>query len=141
MAGKLGSNTIAITCDDAPGGTPRTISPYVDTISEIGVEAINELTHPFGSSNHSNTPTGMTMFPDITLEGWFDTTATVGPHVVFIAVDDGPQDVTRTFTFTPGESKTFTAEVRHASYKVIARNGQLSRYRAVLKQAGAGAWT
>jgi hypothetical protein len=141
VAGKYGSASVAITCDDGPGGTARTITPYVDAVSGIKVEAITDMTMPFGAATESHTPTGVTKTPDIVLEGWFDTTATVGPHVVFIAVDDGPQDATRTFTFTPGDSKVFTIETRLVDYEVLAQNGKLSRYKATLRQAAAGAWT
>jgi len=78
---------------------------------------------------------------DITIEGFYDTTATSGPHVVFGTPDSDPNGSTRTFTFAPGDSKTFTVETRLASYKVMATIGSLTKYRAVLKQAGSGAWT
>lgn len=141
MAGKYGSASLAITYDDGPGGTARTITPYVTSISEVGVEQINEKTHPFGSANEANSPVGVQMMPDITIEGFYDTTATVGPHVVFGAPDSDPNGSTRTFTFAPGDSKTFTVETRLKSYKVIATVGALTKYRAVICQAGAGAWT
>lgn len=141
MAGKYGSASVVITYDASAGGSPQTITPYVTSISEIGVEQINEKSTVFGIAYDTNTPVGVQMLPDITIEGFYDTTATSGPHVVFSDPDDGPQDSTRTFTFAPGDSKTFTVETRLASYKVIATVGQLSKYRAVLKQAGAGAWT
>jgi hypothetical protein len=140
MPGKYGSASIAITLDDGPGGTSRTITPYVTSIGGIKVEAITEQTNPFGTSNEAHTPTGVTRTPDIEMEGHFDTTATSGPHVVFGSPDDGPQDATRTFTFTPGDSKTFTMECRLVSYEVMAQNGNLTKYKAVIRQAGAGAW-
>lgn len=141
MAGKYGSASIVITYDDSPGGTARTITPYVTSIGGIKKEAITEQTAPFGQAYEAHTPTGMTRTPDIEIMGWYDTTATSGPHVVFIAPDDGPQDSTRTFTFAPGDSKTFTMETRLVSYEVIGRNGLLSQYKAVIRQAGDGAWT
>lgn len=141
MAGKYGSSSLVITYDDGPGGTARTITPYVLQIGGIKVEAITEQTNPFGTTSEAHTPTGMTRTPDIEIEGHFDTTATTGPHVVFIAPDDGPQDSTRTFTFAPGDSKTFTMETRLVSYEVLAQNGNLTKYKAVIRQAAAGAWT
>ena len=140
-AGKFGSADLVITLDDAPGGSPQTITPYVQTISGIKKEAITQQSNPFGTGNEAHTPTGVTKVGDITIGGFFDTTATTGPHVVFGSPDDGPQDATRTFTFAPGDSKTFTMECRLVSYEVIAKNGNLTEYQAVIRQAGNGAWT
>ena len=141
MAGKYGSSSIVITYDDAPGGTARTITSYVTSIGGIKVEQLTEMTMPFGASNESHTPVGIQRVPDIVIEGFYDTTATSGPHVVFGTPDDGPADSTRTFTFAPGDSKTFTIETRLVDYEVIAQNGALSKYRATIRQAGAGAWS
>ena len=141
MAGKYGSGSIVITYDDGPGGTARTITPYVTAIGGVKVEQITEQTNPFGTTSEAHTPVGMQRVPDITLEGFYDTTATVGPHVVFGAPDDGPQDDTRTFTFAPGDSKTFTMESRLVDYEVTGQNGQLTKYKATIRQAGAGAWS
>jgi hypothetical protein len=139
-AGKFGSSSIVITLDDAPGGTARTITPYVTSIGGIKVSQITEKTNPFGTSHEENTPVGMQHVDDITIEGYYDTTATSGPHVVMGTPDDGPQDATRTFTFAPGDSKTFTMEVRLVDYSVIATNGNLTKYQATIRQAGAGTW-
>jgi hypothetical protein len=141
MAGKYGSASIAITYDDGPGGTARTITPYVTSISGIKVEQITEQTSPFGVAYETNTPVGKQRVPDITVEGYYDTTATSGPHVVFGSPDSDPNGSTRTFTFQPGDSKTFTMETRLVDYSVTAQNGNLSKYTATIRQAGAGAWT
>jgi hypothetical protein len=141
VAGKYGSPSLAITYDDGPGGTSRTVTPFILSIGGIKVEAITEQSNPFGTGNEAHTPTGMVRTPDIEVEGHYDTTATTGPHVVFGTPDDGPQDSTRTFTFAPGDSKTFTMETRLVSYEVIGQNGNLTRFKAVIRQAGLGAWT
>lgn len=138
--GKQGSSGIVITYDDGPGGTPRTMTPFILSIGGIKIEQINEQSNPFGTSNEAHTPTGMQRVPDIEVEGHFDTTATTGPHVVFGSPDSSPQGSTRTFTFSPGDSKTFTMETRLVSYEVLGQNGNLTRYKAVIRQAGAGAW-
>lgn len=140
MPGKYGSNSIAVTYDDA-GGTPRTVTPYILSIGGIKIEAITEQSNPFGSSAEAHTPTGMTRTPDIPIEGHFDTTATSGPHVVFGAPDSSPQAATRTLTFTPGDGKTFTMESRLVDYEVLGQNGNLTKYKATIRQAGLGAWT
>jgi len=141
MPGKYGSGSLVITFDDGPGGSPQTITPYVLTIGGIKVESITEQSNPFGTTAEAHTPAGMQKVGDIAIGGFYDTTATSGPHVVFKSPDVGPQDATRTFTFAPGDSKTFTMECRLVSYEVKGDNGKLTRYEAVIRQAGAGAWT
>ena len=135
MPGKYGSASVAITCDDGPGGTSRTITPYVTAINGIKLEAITETSTPFGQAYQSNLPTGVTKLDDITIEGFYDTTATVGPHVVFKTPDTDPNGGTRTFTFTPGDSKTMTVETYLKSYEVKTQTEKLSRYTAVLTPA------
>jgi hypothetical protein len=141
MAGKYGSSSVVITYDDAPGGTPQTVTPYITAIGGVKVEQITEQSNPFGTGSEAHTPTGMQRVPDIPVDGFFDTTATEGPHVVFGTPDDGPQDATRTFTFAPGDSKTFTMETRLVDYEVLVQNGLLTKFKATIRQAGAGAWT
>lgn len=140
MAGKYGPASVVIQIDDGPGGTLRNITAYVQSIGGIKIEQINEETSPFGQAYNSNTPIGKQNVPDIVLEGLFDTTATVGPHVVLGDPDDDPNGATRSFSFTAGDSKTFTMECRLADYEVRAEKGTLSRFTATIKQAGLGAW-
>jgi len=144
LAGKYGPSSVAITLDDDQGGTSRTITPYVQTIGGIKVEQISEEVSPFGVAYDKHSPIGKQRVPDIPIGGFFDTTATSGPHVVFGTPDDLPTDGTtttsRTFTFTPGDSKVFTMECILVSYEVMAVTDKLSRFSGVLRQAGAGAW-
>lgn len=141
MAGKYGSGSIAISVDDGPGGTLRNITAHVLSISGIKIEQITEQSNPFGTTNEAHTPVDMQRVPDIDIEGFFDTTATTGPHVVLGDPDNGPQDSTRSFRFEPGDSKQFNVETRLVEYEVLGKVGSLTRYRAKLRQAGAGAWT
>jgi len=138
MAGRYGGQSIVITYDDAPGGTARTITPYVTEIGGIKVEHITEQTNPFGTSWEEHTPVGMSRVADIEIGGYFDTTATVGPHVVFLPAsgDRDPQGSLRTFTFAPGDSKVFTAETRLLSYEVLGKVGNLTKYKAMIRISG-----
>ncbi len=140
MAGKYGPASVAITLDDAAGGSPQTITPYIQEIGGIKIEQISEESSPFGVAYEKHTPVGKQRVGDITIGGFFDTTATAGPHVVMKSPDSDPNGGTRTFTFTPGDSKVFTMECILVSYEVKAMTAQLSRFTGVLKQAGAGAW-
>lgn len=141
MAGKYGSASVSISYDDGPGGTLRDVTAHVLSIGGIKVEAITQESSPFGVAYESHTPTGKHKLNDIEVMGRFDTTATTGPHVVFSVPDDGPQDSTRTLTFIAGDSKTMTVETRLASYEILAQNGNLTDFKAVIRQAGAAAWS
>jgi hypothetical protein len=142
-AGKQGSSGVVITYDDAPGGTPRTMTSHIREIGGVKVEAITQQSNPFGTSWEEHTPSGMAKTNDVTVHGSFDTTATTGPHVVFQVQsgDRDPQGLLRTFTFSPGDSKTFTSETRLLSYEVLGKNGNLTEYEAVIRFSGAGAWS
>jgi hypothetical protein len=140
MAGKYGSASLAVSLDDAPGGTLRVITPHVREIGGIKVEAITEESNPFGTAWRGTTPTGTATIADVAIKGHFDTSATTGPHVVMGTPDKNPQDATRTFVFAPGDGKTFTAECRLVSYEVIAENEKLTQYEAVIRFDGVGTW-
>jgi len=141
MPGKYGSASVAISYDDAPGGTLRNVSAHVLTIGGLKIEQITEENSPFGQAYESNTPVGKQKFADVTIHGNWDTTATTGPHVVFGTPDSDPNGATRTLTITPGDSKSLTVETRLVSYEVVLTDGKLTGYNAVIKQAGLAAWT
>jgi hypothetical protein len=144
-AGKHGSTEITITVDDAQGGTGRAVTPYVTTISGIKITAISQVITAFGDTFEKNSPTGVKKIDPITLGGFFDDTATVGPHVVFLTPDvtiyDGTTATSRTVVIVFGNSKTFTVEALLTSYDVMGKNGNLTEYQAVLTPTGSGAWS
>jgi hypothetical protein len=119
--------------DDGPGGTLRVITPYVTDIGGVKLEALQQQTNPFGVTWRQESPIGVSNVPAITIHGFFDDTATVGPHVVMIAPDDGPNDLERTLVIVYGNSKTATMEGRLVSYEVMAKNNNLTEYAAVYK--------
>lgn len=143
MAGKYGSASSAtmVQFDDAPGGTLRNVTPHIRNIGGIKISQITVENSPFGQAFESNTPVGKQQFPDVEISGDWDTTATTGSHAVFGTPDTDPNGATRTLTVTPGDSKSFTVEVRLISYELVMTNGQLTGYKAVVKQAGLAAWS
>lgn len=143
---KYGSSVVTITIDDAPGGTPRAITPYVTTIGGLGLESITQQTNPFGTSSEAHTPTGMDKVADIPISGFFDDAATVGPHVVFgtaatWALDKAPGSVGRVLTIVAATGKTFTITVHLVKYEVINKNGNLTEYSALVRQKSTGVWS
>ena len=141
MAGKYGSASVTISLEDGPGGTARDITGFILTMGGIKITSNTQPSHAFGDSWEEHTPTGMRKGDPITLTGFWDTTATTGPHVVFIAPDDGPQDDGRELIVVFGDSTTLTCDVRLVSYSVIGQNGQLSEFEAVLQPTGAMTWS
>ena len=99
-----------------------------------------------GSSSESHTPVGMDKVPDITITGFFDDTATVGPKVVFgtpatWALDKAPGSVGRVLAVLAATGATFTVTVHLVSYEVINKNGNLTEYAVVLRQKSTGVWS
>ena len=141
MAGKYGSQSITVTYDDAPGGTGQAVTNHILTMSGVKITSAMQLSHAFGDSAEESTPSGMTKVEPITLTGFWDTTATSGPHVVFQTPDDGPQDATRTLVIVFGDSKTFTVETRLVSYEVLGKNGALTEFSAVIQPTAAHTWS
>jgi len=140
MAGKYGSSSITISYDDGPGGTPRAITSFVLQMGGVKLTSNMQNATAYGDTVEKMLPTGMTKIDQITLSGLWDTTATTGPHVVFIAPDDGPQDATRTLAIAFGDSKTWTSEGYLVSYEVTGKVGNLTEFTAVLQQ-NSGAWS
>lgn len=141
MAGKYGAQSVTVTYDDGPGGTGRVVTSHVLTMGGVELTSGMEETTAMGASNKSHAPVGLLWMEDLELEGHWDTTATTGPHAVFIAPDDGPQDNTRTLVVVFGDSKTMTVETRLVSYSVMATVGQLQRFKALIRPTGAPVWS
>lgn len=138
----FGSGSVTITYDDSPGGTGRTITPYVREIGGISVEALQARSESFGDVWQEYTPTGMKLVKAVSIKGYYDDTATSGPHVVFRDPDDGPSDSTRTLVVVfGGTNGTATVETRLVSYEVIGKNGNLTEYEAVVQPTSSLAWS
>jgi glucose/arabinose dehydrogenase len=140
MAGKYGSASATVTLDDH-GGTPRIITAHVLTIGGLKITEITEENSPFGMANEQYTPVGKQKFGPVALHGNYDTTATLGPHVMFSTLETTPQDTTRTLVVSPDGTKLLTVEVFAVEYEPVLTDGKLTSYNATLVQAGLAAWT
>ena len=143
--GKHGSAEWTISCDDAQGGTSRAITPYVTSIGGIKITALQQVVTAFADTWVRNSPTGLKKVEPVPIGGFFDDTATVGPHVVFLTPDttlyDGTTATSRTLTIVVGNSKTFTVECILSDYAVLGKNGNLTEYTATLTPVTSGAWS
>lgn len=139
---KHSPSEVVVTIQDSPGGTTRTITPYVTSIGGVGIEAITQQTNPFGVANEEHTPIGITRVADIVIAGFFDDTALVGPHVVFqiAAADISPASVGRQLVITAATAKTFTVTVHLVKYEVLLKRDGLTEYQATVRQKSAGVW-
>lgn len=140
---KHSPSEVTVTFDDAPGGTPRVITPYVTTIGGLAIESITQQTNPFGVTTESHTPIGITKVPDIPIGGFFDDAATVGPHVVFqiAAADYAPASVGRVLAILAATGKTFTITVHLVKYEVLLKKDGLTEYQALVRQKSTGVWS
>lgn len=140
---KHSPSEVTVTIDDAPGGTPRVITPYVTTIGGLSIESITQQTNPFGVSNESHTPVGITKVADVQIGGFFDDTALVGPHVVFqiAAADISPASVGRVLAILAATGKTFTITVHLVKYEVLLKKDGLTEYQATVRQKSSGVWS
>jgi hypothetical protein len=143
MAGKHGSTEVTVTIAEAPGGTARIITPYVDSISGLAIESITQQTNPFGSTSEQHTPVGIVKTPDIVLSGLLDDTALVGSWTVLkqVAGDIAPASVGRILVIVAATGATFTITVHLVKTEVGPKNGALTTYATTLRQAGPGVWS
>ncbi len=144
--GKHGSSEWTISIDDAQGGSLRAITPYVTSVSGLKITSLTQLITAFNDTFEKSSPTGVKKVDPITFGGFFDDTATVGPHVVFQTPDttiyDGTTATSRTLTIVvSNSSKTFGGECLLVSYEVLGKNGNLTEYQAVAQPTGSFAWT
>lgn len=143
---KRGSSEVAITYDDSPGGTGRVITGFVLEMGALKITAEQQPSHAFGDNWRESIMNGMRMVDAIRLRGFFDDTATTGPHTV-LKVGDNDAAVaqeanTRTLVLAFGGSgNTFTIETRLAEYSVLGKNGQLTEFEALIQPTGSGAWS
>ena len=140
---KWGSSTVIVSLSEVNQGTARVITPYVQSISGIAVEAITQQTNPFGTTSEAHTPVGVTKTPDIVLSGFYDDTASVGSWTVMkpAAADYAVGSTGRSLIITAVTSNTFTIIVHLVKMEIILKNQNLVEYACTLRQAGAGAWS
>lgn len=140
-AGKHGSSEITITIDLAGGSSPTAITNYVMSMSAAGLEALIQQSNAFGDSFEEHLPTGLQKVDPFDLTGFFDDTASTGPHVVLKAPEATPQSATRTLTFVFGNSVTFSGECLVTKYQVLGKNGNLTEFACHIQPTGSWAWT
>lgn len=128
---KYGSNSLVIEVDNS-AGTLVNLSNYIDTINDVNVEALLQESTAFGDSWVENLFTGIKKMDPVTIEGFYDDTATTGPDAILNSLGD-----TRTLKITWGGSKTTTVETIITKYPRKAVRGELTRFSCELTPTGA----
>jgi len=137
-AGKHGSAEVTITLDDS-GGSARTLTSYILTMGALKVTSHTQPSTAYGDSWDKVLLTGVQRGEPIQFSGFFDDTATTGPHVVF-QPDSSPQASTRTLTVVVGNSKSFSCEGYVTDYAVIGKVGALTEFQATYMPTGTVTW-
>lgn len=143
---KHGPQEVTVTIDDAPGGTPRIITPYVTQIGEVGLESITQETNPFGATSIQNTPVNIDKTADIAISGFYDDTATVGPKAVFFVaanwtLDKATGSVGRVLVILTATAMTFTITVHLVKATIGLKKDGLTEYTALVRQKSNGVWS
>jgi hypothetical protein len=136
---KYGSGSVTVTMDDS-GFTGRVITPYVNTISGMKIETITQEINPFGGTAEKPNSVGVYKSQTITIGGFFDDTATVGPHVVFGTISSTVAAASRSLVIVTGGG-TYSVECIVTGYEVMPKVGALTEYVATLQTVAVGAWT
>lgn len=143
---KHGQDEVIISITDAPGGTARIITPYVTAIGGISVESITQQTNPFGADSEEHTPVGLDKTTDITISGFYDDTASVGPKAVFFndtnwALDKASGSVGRVLVITAATGLVFTVTVHVVKREIGLKRDGLTEYTITVRQKTSGVWT
>lgn len=136
---KYGSGSVTVTMDDS-GGTPRVITPYVNTIGGLKIETITQEINPFGGTAEKPNSVGVYKSQTIPVGGFCDDTATVGPHVVFGTISSTVGASSRTLVVGTGGG-TYTVECIVTGYEVMPKVGALTEYVATLQTQEVGSWS
>jgi hypothetical protein len=128
---KYGSKDLVIEFDNS-SGTLVDITQHVTAINGVNIEALLEEGTTYGDSWVEQLFTGVKQLADITVDGFYDDTATTGPHALF-----NDLGATRTFKVTWGGSKTTSVETIIRNYNRNPVRKELTKYQVTLAPTGA----
>ena len=141
MSGKYGSADVALTLEDAPGGTAMEIHGFVLDMGGVQITARTTDSTQFGDPWDKHVMTGRRAVEQITITGFWDTTSTTGSHAIFRGMGSTvgiPTDA-RELVLTMGDWR-FTVDVLILSYQASSEVRKFTRFEVVLLPTGAGIW-
>ena len=127
---KYGSKDLKIEVDNS-SDTLVDLSQYITGINGVTVEAILEEGTAFGDTWVEQLFTGNKQTSAITLDGFYDDTASTGPDVILNALGS-----TRTLKVTWGSTKTTSVEAVITSYSRNPVRKELTKFQCVLTPTG-----
>jgi len=133
---KYGSSSVTINVDDS-GGVARDLTQYIRNSVVAEIESILTQSHAFGDSWLEFLAVGLRKLGPIDLEGFYDDTATSGPHVVLSDLATGPASITKTITIVWGGGKSVASEALINKYARKSMPGALTEFKAQLTPTGA----
>jgi len=129
---QYGSDDVVLEFDASVGGALGTITPYVDEINGIEINAIlEEEAHTFGDAWVETLYTGLKRAGNIVLSGFYDDAVAPAPNAIFNA----PGEI-RTFKITYGGTKTTSVETMIESFVRNPVRNRLTRYTVTLRPTG-----
>lgn len=132
---KYGSSSVTINVDDS-GGVARAMTDYVRSEVLAEIESILTESHAFGDSFVEHLAVGLKRMSPLEFEGFYDDTATTGPHVVFSDLPTGPSSITKTVTIVWGGGKSVAVETLINKYTRRAVPGALTMFKATATPTG-----
>ena len=131
MAQYSSANVVFVIKDT--GGTLRTLTPYIRSIGNVSIEGIIQEATVFGATWATFVSTAIKKMSPLTLGGFYDTTADVGPDVLFA----GHEGETRTeCVLTYGGSKTTTFDAIIQKYERLPKLGAMTEYQVTIQPTG-----
>lgn len=127
---KYGSAEVKV--EFGPTGSLQDVSADILNIGGIDLQAETEEGHGFGEGWVKQLATGLKRGADITVQGFYDDTATTGTHAVFNCIGEARQ-----LEVTYGGGKSTRMDVLVQSYRRIPARGELTKFEAVLLLTGA----
>lgn len=125
-----GSNSVKVEIDVSVGGALQDITASVTNLSGIKLNWGTVESTPFGVAFPEHLATAMKTYSDITIDGFYEDTATTGMHALFSAGG------VRSFKLTYGNSKYTSCEVLIVDYERTPGVGKLTGFKVTLKPTG-----
>ena len=132
---KYGSPSVVIGVTTASGSTAIVdMSPYIETINGVKINAMTQETHTFGDSWVENMFTGVKSVDDITVGGFYDDIAS-GPHAYMGQTSDIGAKRQAEISFGASDLVHFSYVL--LSYQRAPTRNELTRFESVWKITGA----
>ena len=120
-----------------PGSPMTDITSWILSDLSLGGQGIYVDATPYGATAVVNQPVGMTDDPDLVLEGLFDN-ENPGPHTLFSTISGASTPAyTLQVILNSGSPATVATKLVHiASYEVLTKVKDVTKFRVTLKAAG-----